>query len=225
MKLPPKGALDYVASQCRDQAQRQDLSDSERDAFKGVGKYLQHLMARPAIRWSPAGAGGRMSELPRWRDPTDPANYPPKVKTRHHLAAAVRFSPREIKQAMSEVEGFNAKLALLITRGVGTMACAYLFAILALISLPDALKAGRPAIISWIAQTFLQLVLLSIIMVGQTVQAKASDARAVKEFADTEVIVDRLDETTAGGIKAVLDAVDVIGRSVIELHEKLEAKP
>jgi hypothetical protein len=109
---------------------------------------------------------------------------------------------------MGEVEGFNAKLALLITRGVGTMACAYLFAILALIGLPAALKPGGEGIIAWIAQTFLQLVLLSIIMVGQRVQSAASDARAQKEFADTETILDRLDEHTAGGITAVIARVD-----------------
>jgi hypothetical protein len=132
--------------------------------------------------------------------------------TRSHqlIALAARFDPREIKQALSEVEGFNAKFALLITRSVGTMACAYLFAIIALISLPDAIKAGRPAIISWIAQTFLQLVLLSIIMVGQSVQSKASDARAEKEFTDTETILDRLDTHTAGGIRDVLDAIHTI---------------
>jgi hypothetical protein len=128
------------------------------------------------------------------------------------LAHAARFDPREIKKAVGEVEGFNAKVALVITRSVGTMACAYVFAVLALISLPDAIKAGRPAIISWIAQTFLQLVLLSIIMVGQSVQSSASDARAAKEFADTEVILDRLDTHTAGGIKEVLDAIHAIGK-------------
>jgi hypothetical protein len=126
------------------------------------------------------------------------------------LARAARFDPREIKKAFGEVEGFNAKFALLITRSVGTMACAYLFAIIALISLPDAIKAGRPAIISWIAQTFLQLVLLSIIMVGQSVQSAASDARAEKEFTDTETILDRLDAHTAGGIRDVLDAIQAI---------------
>jgi hypothetical protein len=126
------------------------------------------------------------------------------------LARAARFNPSEIKKALGEVEGFNAKVALLITRSVGTMACAYLFAAIALISLPDAIKAGRPAIISWIAQTFLQLVLLSIIMVGQAVQAAASDARAEKEFADTETIMDRLDANTAGGIRDVLDAIHAI---------------
>ena len=53
--------------------------------------------------------------------------------------------------------------------------------------------------------------LLSIIMVGQTVQSVASDARAAKEFADTETILDRLDVNTAGGIRDVLDAIHAIG--------------
>jgi hypothetical protein len=140
------------------------------------------------------------------------------VHTRQYLPRVVMPHPREIKKAIGEVEGFNAKFAVLITRGVGTMACAYLFGIIALISLPDAIKAGRAALISWIAQTFLQLVLLSIIMVGQTVQAAASDARASKEFADTEVVMDRLDENTAGGIRTVLDRIDA-------LEQKLAARP
>ncbi len=136
-------------------------------------------------------------------------NAPTKVHD--HLARVTRFDPRELRAAIREVEGLNAKVALVITRSVGTMACAYLFGLIALISLPDAIRAGRPAIISWIAQTFLQLVLLSIIMVGQSVQSAASDARATKEFADTEIILDRLDTTTAGGIKEVLDAVHALG--------------
>jgi hypothetical protein len=134
------------------------------------------------------------------------------VKVREQLPRVARFDPHEIRRAVSEVEGFNAKVALVITRSVGTMACAYLFGLIALISLPDAIKAGRPAIISWIAQTFLQLVLLSIIMVGQSVQSAASDARAEKEFADTETILDRLDVNTAGGIKEVIDAIRAIGQ-------------
>lgn len=138
--------------------------------------------------------------------------------TRQFLPGVVMPNLREIKKAVGEVEGFNAKFAVLITRAVGTMACAYVFAGIALISLPDAIKAGRPAIISWIAQTFLQLVLLSIIMVGQSVQAVASDARASKEFADTEIVMDRLDEHTAGGIRTVLDRIDA-------LEQKLAAPP
>jgi len=135
------------------------------------------------------------------------------VKAREHLPHVVRFDPKEIKKALAEVEGFNAKVALLITRSVGTMACAYVFAVIALISLPAAINSGQViVIVAWVAQTFLQLVLLSIIMVGQSVQSAASDARAAKEFADTETILDRLDVHTAGGIKEVLDAIHAIGK-------------
>jgi hypothetical protein len=133
------------------------------------------------------------------------------IKVRQELPRVVRFNPREIRDAVREVEGFNAKLALVITRSVGTMACAYVFGAIALISLPAAINSGQVIIIvAWIAQTFLQLVLLSIIMVGQTVQSAASDVRAAKEFADTETILDRLDVSTAGGIRDVLDAIHAL---------------
>jgi hypothetical protein len=149
------------------------------------------------------------------------------VKVRQELPRVVRFSPKDIKEAVREVEGLNAKIALVITRSVGTMACAYLFTVLALVSLPAILiqagvltahdvptfftKPGLILIVAWVAQTFLQLVLLSIILVGQSVQSAASDVRSAKEFADTETILDRLDVHTAGGIKDVLDAIHALG--------------
>ncbi len=73
----------------------------------------------------------------------------------------------------------NTRIAVVITKLVGSMWCAYLFALLALISLPAAISSHDPlVIVSWIAQTFLQLILLPIIIVGQNVLAAASDARA-----------------------------------------------
>lgn len=89
-----------------------------------------------------------------------------------------------------ELTGFNGWLALKITNSVGTMWCAYAFAGLALISLPDAIKAGTAALIAWIAQTFLQLVLLSIIMVGQQVAAAASDKQAFQTYKDAEALLE-----------------------------------
>lgn len=78
----------------------------------------------------------------------------------------------------------NTRLALTITKAVGSMWCAYAFTLLALISLPAAILTHDPIIIvAWIAQTFLQLVLLPIIIVGQNVQAAASDARAESDHA------------------------------------------
>ena len=69
---------------------------------------------------------------------------------------------------MSRVSEFNQRVAERVTSLVSTMWTAYIFAAIALISLPAAIKSGEILIIiAWIAQTFLQLVLLSIIMVGQ----------------------------------------------------------
>jgi hypothetical protein len=102
------------------------------------------------------------------------------------LAARKAQGPHTIAK---ELNGFNGWLAVLITNSVGTMWCAYAFAILALISLPEAIKAGTAALIAWIAQTFLQLVLLSIIMVGQKVAAAASDKQAYQTYEDAEALL------------------------------------
>ena len=75
---------------------------------------------------------------------------------------------------MNRINDFNRRVAEKITSFVSTMWCAYIFAALALISLPAAIKTGDVVIIvAWIAQTFLQLVLLSIIMVGQQVSSRS----------------------------------------------------
>ena len=101
------------------------------------------------------------------------------------------LSPHFIKH---EQVGFNGRIAMIITSAVGTMWCAYLFAAIALISLPAAIHAGTPALISWIAQTFLQLVLLSVIMVGQKVSADASDKQASQTYQDAEALLRIQDE-------------------------------
>src|ERR1700732_4632996 len=71
---------------------------------------------------------------------------------------------------------FNAWFAVKVTNGVGTMWCAYAFAVIAFISLPQAISSHNAVtLVSWVSQTFLQLVLLSIIIVGQNVLAAAAD--------------------------------------------------
>jgi hypothetical protein len=69
------------------------------------------------------------------------------------------------------------------------MWCAYAFAAVALIGLPPALKPGGEGIIAWIAQTLLQLVLLSIIIVGQNIATAASDERSENTYMDAEAIL------------------------------------
>jgi hypothetical protein len=98
-----------------------------------------------------------------------------------------RFEPRlvlsrdvrEIVHGKGAINRFNSWLAVKITKTVGSMWMAYAFAALTLISLPAAIASGQTiVIVAWIAQTFLQLVLLPIIIVGQNVIQAANDARA-----------------------------------------------
>jgi len=80
---------------------------------------------------------------------------------------------------------FNSWLAVLITRGVGTMWAGYLFVLIALVSLPQALAAfvqgDTVTGITWLSQSFLQLVLLPIIIVGQNIISASQDARAAAD--------------------------------------------
>jgi hypothetical protein len=131
-------------------------------------------------------------------------DVPPPVRHLRYVSA-VHPTPARIKAAMGEVDGVNAKIAVLITRLVGSMWCAYVFAIIAFIGLRPALKPGGEGLIAWIAQTFLQLVLLSVIMVGQAVQSAASDARSEQTYEDTVKILDALNVKTEGGIQELRD--------------------
>ena len=76
------------------------------------------------------------------------------------------------------------------------------------------MRPGGEGIIAWIAQTFLQLVLLSVIMVGQNVQSEASDVRSQHTYDDTLQILDRLDIHTQGGLKDLADLIERLEAAV-----------
>jgi hypothetical protein len=118
-----------------------------------------------------------------------------------------------------EQMGFNGRFAILITNAVGTMWCAYAFALLALISLPAAIKAGTATLVSWIAQTFLQLVLLSVIMVGQKVAAAASDKQALQTYKDAEALL-KIEDELHRLLKINNDLTEQIHRAVAERDAK-----
>jgi len=77
---------------------------------------------------------------------------------------------------------FNSRLAVLITKSVGTMWAAYLFMLIGLVSLPQSwhafIRGDTVTGVAWLSQSFLQLVLLPIIIVGQNVISASQDARA-----------------------------------------------
>jgi hypothetical protein len=113
-------------------------------------------------------------------------HHSPHSRTRDHLGGTAPPPPKVNDGRV----GVNGKLGLFITTIVGTMWVAYLFTVIALISLPSALKSGESiVIVAWIAQTFLQLVLLPIIIVGQNIQAKAADKRSDETYKDAEAVL------------------------------------
>jgi uncharacterized membrane protein len=131
----------------------------------------------------------------------------------------VHAHTRDFVKKDTAAQRFNAKVGLKITVLVGTMWCAYVFAAIALVSLPDNIHS-KQLLILWISSSFLQLVLLPIIIVGQNIQARASDARAAKTFEDVEDArnkiahaIDLLDIHTEGGLH---DAVELIIEAINE---------
>ena len=122
--------------------------------------------------------------------------------------------------AEAPVKTVSDRIGLAITKSVGTMWAAYVFFALTLVSLPAALTSGNVIIIvSWVAQTFLQLVLLPIIIVGQNIQAKSSDERAIATYEDAGAILEEAKE-----IQSHLGAQDEALEGLVSRVEKLEAK-
>lgn len=101
---------------------------------------------------------------------------------------------------MSKLTKVNEALTTLgahVTSWVGTMWMAIAFTLLALVSLPAAILTHDPiVIVAWIAQTFLQLALLPVILVGQNLQGAKTEARDLEthdavmaEHAETQQIL------------------------------------
>ena len=110
-----------------------------------------------------------------------------------HIAARRREGPVKVADQLpkhSAIARINSRLALLITVGVGSMWCAYLFIILAFVSFPAAVRSHDTIIIvAWISQTLFQLVLLPVIIVGQNIQGEAADRRAEQTYKDAEAVL------------------------------------
>ncbi len=114
--------------------------------------------------------------------------------------------------------GLNGRIALLLTTAVGTMWCAYVFAVLALLVVPQAIHGGLLTFVQWVSQTFIQLVMLSVIMVGQSILGLTADKRAEMTYKDAEATFHEAQQ-----IQAHLKAQDDAMNTILERLEKLEA--
>ena len=120
--------------------------------------------------------------------------------------------------------GLNGKIAVAITNIVGTMWCAYVFAAITLVSLPAAIQGGVATLVAWVAQTFLQLVLLSVIMVGQKVAAAASDKQALQTYKDAEALL-KLQDEMRQLIEVNNTLTEAIHRAVVEMQSSTQGQP
>lgn len=136
-----------------------------------------------------------------------------------HIEARKAAPPTKVRDEVrlnhpNPVVRFNARVGLAITIVVGTMWAAYVFAGIALISLPDNIHSTQTLIL-WISSSFLQLVLLPVIIVGQNIQAKASDKRAEDTYKDADAV---LHEVTH--IQAHLECQD---QKILDILTRVEA--
>lgn len=119
----------------------------------------------------------------------------PTYDYKQHPHAEARKGKHPAKKDAGEKIPLNNRIGLGITKRVGTMWAAYIFFGLTLVSLPAALASGNTlVIVGWIAQTFLQLVLLPIIIVGQNLQAHESEKRAIATYEDAGAILEEAKE-------------------------------
>lgn len=115
-----------------------------------------------------------------------------------------------------ETAGVNTKIAVILTRGVGSMWCAYGFVFLALIGLCAILGLLSPLVallVAWTSQTLIQLVLLPVIMVGQNVLGKHQELMADEQFQTTQ--------KTYSDIEQIMQHLDAQDKVILEIKAKL----
>ena len=138
----------------------------------------------------------------------------------HPRAEERKATPPKLTHRRKQKLSINDRIGLGITKRVGSMWAAYVFVGLSLVSLPAAIATGDTVtIVAWIAQTFLQLVLLPVIMVGQNLQAHESEKRAIATYEDAGAILEEAKE-----IQSHLSSQDVALNHLIDRLEALETK-
>ena len=133
-----------------------------------------------------------------------------------HPRIAERKKTRPAKTRDEHV-GINGKIALALTTAVGTMWCAYAFALLALLVVPQAVSGGLLTLIQWVSQTFIQLVMLSVIMVGQNILSRVTDKRADETYQDAEATLHEAQQIQ-DHLKAQDDAIGTLLDKIAKLE-------
>lgn len=120
----------------------------------------------------------------------------PKTHRTRQLASLFQHNPFPHKprnvnvqhKAEQEASGVNTRIAVGLTKSVGTMWTAYSFTVLAIVGLLAILGWLPPLVallVIWASQTFIQLVMLPILSVGQNVLGRHAELMAEEQFNTT----------------------------------------
>ena len=124
------------------------------------------------------------------------ASVSPTTQHTHKLTSLFQHNPLPHKprnvnvqhKAEQEASGVKTRIAVGLTKTVGTMWTAYSFAVLAIVGLLAILGVLPPLVallIVWASQTFIQLVMLPILSVGQNVLGRHAELMAEEQFNTT----------------------------------------
>lgn len=120
-----------------------------------------------------------------------------------HLEDRKSSEPRDVHKMHKQSLSFNEEVIVFVAGLLGSPWTFYVFCGLALISAPQVFESGSiVTIISWITQTFIQLVALAVLQAFQTITGKKLDKMLAEMFRnsklsykDNEVILKIADET------------------------------
>lgn len=164
----------------------------------------------------------------------------PQTKVHPHYYTRILFrhqpheyEPRNVNEVQkAEQQGFNTRLAVWLTRNVGTMACAYLFTVIGIAGLIGAFTNNTSLVLIFgsISSYFLQLVLLPVILVGgnvlnrhQELQAEETFQTSQQCFHDIEQIMQHLCAQDAELLRHAKMLELLLEKNGISLHQ-LEAE-
>ncbi len=142
------------------------------------------------------------------------------------------YQPRNVNllhEAEQKAAGVNTRVAVGLTKRVGTMWMAYAFAALAVVGLMAIVGLLSPIVallVVWISQTFLQLTLLPIIMVGQNVLGRKSELQADEQFnttmtsyKDIELVMQHLSAQDAELLRHTRMLIHLLEKNGISLQQ------
>ncbi len=133
-----------------------------------------------------------------------------QIKTLEDLRRefAPTFNPNEvIKSRLSKMD----KVALFVTRSVGSMG--FIYICLILVTIPFFYNPAMP-LIQYISSGYLQLLLLPLILIGQNLQGRHSELRAQHDY-ETNIRAEK-------EIEAILLHLERDHELILQMLERLE---